>query len=102
MLSPEEQKQVILQFKELPYQRKKVIQQLIQHPCSYCEKEFNIPNVGWSHGICNRHKIEAYKEMGLTVGPSPNNHTVDLKDLSPEEIKLAVKLFSIVYNKKKR
>lgn len=33
--------------------------------------------------------------------PNPNNQTVDLKELSPEELKLAVNLFAIVRAKEK-
>jgi hypothetical protein len=72
----------------------------MKSPCAYCEKEFKVPNVGWSHGICKRHRDEQYAMMKKTP-PAYTGKTVDLKELSPEEIKLAVNLFQIVRSKRK-
>ena len=99
-LSPEQQKAALMQFKQLPPDRKKLLQHLFKHPCANCEGEFKVPNVGWSHGICTRHLNQMRAEMGL---PPKNveSQSVDLKTLTPEELKLAVSLFSIIYPKKK-
>lgn len=103
VLSPEEKQATVAAYRALPQDRKDLFKRLIQHPCAYCEKEFNVPNVGLSHGICERHKKEQYAQMGMMdkYKPNPNNQTVDLKELSPEELKLAVNLFAIVRAKEK-
>ena len=75
--------------------------QLMKHPCAYCEKEFKTSNVGWSHGICKRHMADQYAQMGKPA-PIYKGKTVDLKDLTPEEIKLAQALFVIVSKKRKK
>jgi len=54
-----------------------------------------------SHGICNRHKEDMYKQMGKTAPASPDNKTIDLKTLSPEEIKIAGNVFAILREKDK-
>jgi len=94
-------RQVIDLYKSLSPQRKQLVKQLLQHPCSWCEKEFNIPNVGNSHGICERHKVEVYAGMGKSTTPNPNNRVVDLKKLSPTEINLAVELYKIIQTKRR-
>lgn len=71
----------------------------MKHPCAYCEKEFKTSNVGWSHGICQRHRDEQYAMMKKTPPPYKGN-TVDLKTLTPDEIKLAQALFAIVKSKR--
>lgn len=98
-LSPEEQKQRILQYKRLPDVRRKLVRQAVHNACSYCEKEFNVGRTGISHGACERHKAELYKKMGSNPPPSKGNKVVDLKELSPEEIELCTKLTQILVNK---
>jgi len=39
--------------------------------------------------------------MGKVTPKNPENPTVDLKELSPEELKLAVNLFSIIWEKER-
>jgi len=100
-LSPDEKKATIAAYRQVSQDRKDLLKRLLQHPCSYCEGEFKVPNVGLSHGICPRHKDQVYREMGMEPKPSQYaNKTVDLKELSPEEIKLAVNLFSILRAKR--
>lgn len=93
--SPEEKQEAIQQFQALPRDRKKLLARLLKHPCSYCEKEYKVPNVGRSHGICRRHKEEMYKQLGKTMPPYKGN-TVDLAELFPEELQLAVRLYAAV------
>jgi len=100
VLSPEQTKEALQQFKQLPAARKAVLQKLFKHPCANCEQEYKVPSVGWSHGICSRHMNTMRAEMGLPPKDTPSN-SVDLKELSPEELKLAVALFSIIYRAKK-
>jgi hypothetical protein len=72
----------------------------MRHPCAYCEAEYKTPNLGRSHGICDRHKDEQWAAIGKKAPPSSTkSQTVDLRELSPEEIQLATKLFSIVKEK---
>lgn len=101
ILSPEQKVETVHQYKSLPKDRQVLLKRLLQNPCSYCEKEFNVPNVGKSHGVCERHKEEMYKAMGMVAPKNPKNKAVDLKELSPEELKLAVNLFGIVRAKEK-
>jgi hypothetical protein len=102
VLSPEEKQETLRQYKNLSSSRKKIVQQCLQHPCPYCEQEFEVPNVGMSHGICRRHAIQMWKSMGKDLPANFKSKSIDLKDMTPEEIQLAVKLCSIIKSKSKR
>lgn len=97
-LTPEQVLQTKQAFRQLPLDRKKLISQAMAHPCTYCEQEFNIPNIGSSHGICKRHLEQQYAFMKKTP-PPVQSKIVDLALLSPEERQLAVNLFSIIKKK---
>lgn len=99
-LTPEQVKQTIQTFRNLPKDRKSLIARAVRHPCANCEAEFKLPNTGWSHGICARHANEMRKQMGLPPKPAVGQ-TVDLAELSPEERQLAVNLFAIIRMRKK-
>ena len=95
ILSPEESKLVISQFRQLSSDRKKIISHALQAGCAWCEGQLEIPNVAFSHGICPRHYVDMVGE------PSPLSergwNIPDLKnDLSPEELQLAIKLHAII------
>ena len=109
MLSPEERKATLQHFQALPKERQDILRNLTQNSCGNCEAEFNLPNVGKSHGICNRHKNDmrielhaAAQKMGKNLPPfvpqpdNPDNKCIDLKKLSPEEIKIAVNLYALL------
>lgn len=96
-LSPEEKTEAIKQYRSLPRDRQAVIQQLLKTPCAHCEQEFKVPNLGVSHGMCNRHYAAMRAENELPPAPAnPKNKAVDLRNLSPEEIQLAVRLFALL------
>lgn len=104
ILSPEQKVETIQQYKALPKDRQALLKRLLQHPCSYCEAEFKVPNVGKSHGMCPRHLVTVRQEYGLeppSEADLKNSKTVDLKELSPEELKLAVNLYGIVSEKER-
>jgi hypothetical protein len=101
-LDPEQKKVTISLFIKLPSDRKKLVKQLIRQSCSWCEKQFKIPNAGLSHGICNRHKEEVYKQMNKQNPPSKNKYTaVDLETVSKEEIQLAINIVKLIHAKGK-
>ena len=89
-------------YHNLPKDRKEIFKVLIKHACSYCEKQFKTSNVGLSHGICERHRIEVYKQLGKPAPPAKNNKSVDLETLSAEEIKLAEALVKIIKERRNR
>ncbi len=91
VMQPDVETAVIKKYKALPQDRKNIIKVAMQHPCAYCEKEFNVPNTGKSHGICPRH----FREATGTESPG-ESQTIDLAVLSPEERKLLVYLFTIM------
>jgi len=102
-LSPEQKKILVQQFRALPKERQAAIKQLLFHSCSFCEKELGLPNVGVSHGICNRHKEDMFKQMGRPIPQlSSTNPNQDLKTFSPEELKIAAYLTVLQLEKDKR
>lgn len=100
-LPPEEQKKILLQYKSLPKEERKKIWRALQKGCSNCEKEFGLPKIAISHGICIRHKAEYYSQMKVPMPPSANSPVPDLKDYSPEELKLLEALAGILISKRK-
>jgi len=102
-LSPEETKATIQAFRALPSDRRSLLAHLMKHPCANCEAEFKVPNVGSSHGICRRHMEQMYKMLGKEAPPPKPGYkgSVDLATLSPDELKLAVNLYSIIKKMKK-
>lgn len=98
-LTPEEVSQTIAQFKALPEDKKNVFRKLLKSGCSWCEQEFNIPNVSLSHGMCTRHMIKFYKDNDLGEPEYSDSGTIDLANLSPEDIQLAIKLFAVYKSK---
>lgn len=102
-LSPEQLQILIRSFKALPTDRQAAIKHLLHHSCGTCEKEMGLPNVGIGHGICDRHKAEMYKMMGKEMPKSQNtNPTKDLKDFSPDELKIAAYFSSLMLKKQKQ
>lgn len=97
-LSPEESKATIQAFRNLPPDRRALLAHLMKHPCANCEGEFKVPTVGSSHGICRRHMEQMYKMMGKNAPPQKPGHKgcVDLATLSPDELKLAINLYSVI------
>ena len=100
-LTPEMEKLAIRQFKSIPQNRKHIIKQALQHACSWCEKEFYLPNTGKSHGICARHMVSYYRDNGLGEPPEAQSKSVDLSTLTPEEKKLLVYLYTITKTSQK-
>ena len=86
-------------YQQLPRERQLILKQLMKVSCAYCEKQFDVPNIGASHGMCERHRQEHFKQLGQTAPPSRStaeNKPVDLSTLSDKERKLGVSLFSIL------
>lgn len=74
---------------------------MLHHSCGYCEREFGLPNIGAGHGICERHKEEMLKQAGLgqRYKENPNNATIDLRTVDPEDLKIAA-YFTVLMQKK--
>lgn len=99
VVSPELRKASFDAYRKLPRDRQLLLKQLMKVSCVYCEKQFNVPNVGKSHGLCERHRQEQFKLLGQAAPPSRStdeNRPVDLSKLTDEERKLAVNLFAII------
>lgn len=96
ILNAQEEQKVIQQFKALPLNKKKEYAWCIKRPCSYCEKEFKVANVGTSHGMCQRHKDTIWAQMKKQAPPSKDKGAFDLANFSPEEQKFAEKLYAVV------
>ncbi len=92
-------KSAINAYRSLPREKQLILKQLMKSSCAYCEKQFGVPNIGESHGMCERHRQEQFKQMGKEAPPSRStsqNKPVDLNTLSDEERKLGVQLFAIL------
>lgn len=98
-VTPELKRASIEAYRKLPRDRQLILKQLMKVSCAYCEKQFDVPNIGESHGMCERHRAEYFQKLGKTLPPSRSteeNKPVDLGTLSDEERQLGVKLFSIL------
>ena len=103
-LTADDRKNAFTQYKALPRERQLMLKQLMKYSCGYCEKQFGLPNVGASHGICERHRQEQFRQIGKPAPASrqtAENKVIDLALLSEPERKLAVTLFSIIRSKEK-
>jgi hypothetical protein len=91
---------VIQKFKSLPPDKKAIIKRAMQRPCAYCQGEFKDllggRQIGKSHGICRRHAIDQYKQLGKPPPPETANGSVDIATLSDDEKKLLGYLFTVV------
>lgn len=91
---------VIQKFKSLPSDKKAIIKRAIQRPCAYCQGEFkNLlggRQIGKSHGICRRHAIDMYKQLGKTPPSDFQDSSIDIATLSDDEKKLLGYLFTVV------
>ena len=96
VLTPQQEEEVIQQFKALPSNKKKEYAWCIKHPCGSCEQEFKTANVGSSHGYCKRHLADLYAMMKK---PAPTTlkgvGSFDMANWSPEEQKFAEKLYAV-------
>jgi hypothetical protein len=99
-LSPATEQEVIRKFKALPLDRKNLFRQAIAHPCPNCEQEFEKDtegrSTGKSHGVCKRHAVEMYADLGVELPADFQSHSVDLAQLSPEERKLLAYLNAVI------
>ncbi len=108
VLSKEQQLQAVQAFRALPFQRRKLLAQIMRHPCTYCESKTG--GLGWSHGICDRHSYEMKKAIAQHFGKpepqfvnNPKNKALDIENtLSKEEIQIGVNLFAISYAQKSK
>jgi len=79
----------------------------MRRPCSGCELDANLPNVGTSHGFCLRHytsqriKLSQYLvSMGRPAlppqEPSPDVSIDIEKTLTPREIELLINVYALL------
>lgn len=100
--TPEQIQEFIRQFRALPSNRQAAIKQLLNRSCPYCEREFGTGNVGANHSLCARHRQEIYAQMGKPAPASTNALAQDLKDFSPEELKIAAYFTALIYAKDRK
>jgi hypothetical protein len=104
--TPEQMRKTAAEFKSLPGDKRKAIVRAMQKPCANCEKEFQLPPTGKSHGICPRHFDEQmkkvadqYKKMGMTPPApkqrNPEDSSTDLKTFTDTERKLVANLYAL-------
>lgn len=91
---------VLQKFKSLPQDRKTLIKQVMQRPCAWCQGEFKDVlggrQIGKSHGVCKRHALDQYKQLGKPPPADFQNSSADMATLSDDEKKLLGYLFTIV------
>ena len=91
---------VIQKFKSLPPDKKAIIKRAMQRPCAYCQGEFKDllggRQIGKSHGICRRHAIDQYKQLGKPPPSDFQDSSTDIATLSDDEKKLLGYLFGVV------
>jgi hypothetical protein len=96
---------VIQKFHNLPPDRKQLLKAAMQRPCSWCEKEFQNDtgggNIGKSHGVCRRHMVDIYRQMGKPAPASTSGGSFDLSTISPDERKLLGLLFAVIKRRQK-
>jgi|FAXJ01.1.fsa_nt_gi hypothetical protein len=96
ILTPEEATQVLLQFKSLPPANRKKIILALRRSCSWCEGQFKLPAIAFTHGICIRHFTEMMGRPPADKEPAPP----DLSTYQPEELQIATKISSIRHQNK--
>ena len=102
VLTPQQEEEVIRQFKALPLAKKKEYAWCIKRPCGSCEKEFKTANVGSSHGYCKRHLSQMYAMMKKEPPPSNDKGPFDMSIWTPQERDFAVTLYAVAKARKER
>jgi hypothetical protein len=91
---------VIQKFNSLPPDKKDIIKRAMKRPCAYCQGEFKDVlggrSIGKSHGICRRHAIDQYKQLGKPLPADFQDGSVDIATLSDDEKKVLGYLHTIV------
>lgn len=59
-------------------------------------------NTGKSHGICQRHKAEIFKQMGKPAPPASEGGSFDLSQLSPQERSLLAHLNTVIKTRQQK